>query len=56
MATCKRCEGTGLVYLMPDGHEVECAACEGIGYDDEVSVRDVNDDLGRILGEALKTR
>lgn len=54
MAKCDRCEGTGLVYLMPDGHEVECAACEGIGYDDRVTVRSVDDELGQILGEALK--
>lgn len=54
MANCDRCEGTGLVHLMPDGHEVECPACEGIGYDDAVTVRNVDDELGQILGEALR--
>lgn len=28
---CDRCEGVGLVYMMPDGHEIECPQCEGEG-------------------------
>lgn len=50
--TCKRCEGTGLIYLMPDGHEVECPACEGIGYDDSVERR-TDPELAQALKEAL---
>lgn len=33
-AQCKECCGTGLVTQMPDGHEVECSACEGSGMEE----------------------
>lgn len=29
---CRRCEGSGLVFMMPDGHEVECSDCQGAGF------------------------
>ena len=28
---CPLCEGSGLVWMMPDGHEIECQECEGAG-------------------------
>lgn len=55
MAKCKRCKGDGHVYLMPDGHQVECPACEGTGDDDEMTERDTGDEFGQILSDALST-
>lgn len=28
---CESCRGTGLVWMMPDGHEIECPQCNGAG-------------------------
>lgn len=31
ISTCADCEGQGWNWSMPDGHKVECGACEGSG-------------------------
>lgn len=28
---CLQCGGKGTTTMMPDGHEIECTACEGSG-------------------------
>jgi DnaJ-class molecular chaperone len=51
MKECERCGGTGIATLMPDGHEIECPACEGYG--ERQNIVDTTDELHQVLADAL---
>jgi hypothetical protein len=52
---CDRCEGSGTVTWMPDGHETECPDCEGAGVT-EWKDRKMGDIVERLRKHTVRRR